>query len=176
MAVTPAPPLGLSLESLWSGWGGGHIIPSLNCIAIVWSIGPGRRSRPRPWEQGWRSGESARLLPMWPGFKSRRQRHMWVEFVVVSLPCSGRFFSGYSGFPLSSKTNISKFHFDQESGRQRTTMWMCYPQIVIYLFIYYSICISLSLSSVSGRISEYPEEWVEVLQSRKNDHFPIEGC
>ena len=24
------------------------------------------------------------------------------------------FFSGYSGFPLSSKTNISKFQFDQE--------------------------------------------------------------
>ena len=36
---------------------------------------------------------------------------MWVEFVVGSLPCSERFFSGYSGFPLSSKTNISKFQF-----------------------------------------------------------------
>ena len=29
-----------------------------------------------------------------------------------SLPCSDRFFFGYSGFPLSSKTNISKFQFD----------------------------------------------------------------
>ena len=29
-------------------------------------------------------------------------------------PCSKRFFSGYSGFPLSSKTNISKFQFDLE--------------------------------------------------------------
>ena len=37
---------------------------------------------------------------------------MWVEFVVGSLPCSARFFSGFSGFPLSSKTNISKFQFD----------------------------------------------------------------
>ena len=37
---------------------------------------------------------------------------MWVEFVVGSLPCSESFFSGYSGFPLSSKTNISKFQFD----------------------------------------------------------------
>ena len=37
---------------------------------------------------------------------------MWVEFVVDSLLCSERFFSGYSGFPLSSKTNISKFQFD----------------------------------------------------------------
>ena len=25
----------------------------------------------------------------------------WVEFVAGSLPCSERFFSGYSGFPLS---------------------------------------------------------------------------
>ena len=79
--------------------------------------------------------ESTRLPPMWPGFKSRRRRQMWVEFVVGSLPCSERFFSGYSGFPLSSKANISKFQFDQESGSRRTTMWMWYLQIVIYLFI-----------------------------------------
>ena len=85
----------------------------------------------------WRSGESARLLPMWPGFTSRRRRHMWVEFVVGSLLCSGRFFSGYSGFPLSSKTNISKFQFDQESGRRRTTLWVCCPIIFYLLFIYF---------------------------------------
>ena len=36
--------------------------------------------------------------------------HMWVEFVVGSGPCSG-----YSDFPLSSKTNTSKFPFDLES-------------------------------------------------------------
>ena len=40
-----------------------------------------------------------------------RKRHMWVEFVVGFLPCSERFYSGYSGFPLSSKTNTSKFQF-----------------------------------------------------------------
>ena len=93
-------------------------------------------------EQGWCSGESSRLPTMWPWFKSRRRRHMWVEFVVGSLSCSERFFSWYSDFPLSSKTNISKFQFDQESGRRRTTMWMCYPQIVIYLFIYLFIYFS----------------------------------
>ena len=86
--------------------------------------------------RGWRSGESARLPPVWSGFKSWRRRHVWVEFVVGSLPCSERFFSGHSGFPLSSKTNISKFQFDQESGRRRTTLWMCYLQIIIYLLIY----------------------------------------
>ena len=37
-------------------------------------------------EQGWRSGESTHLPPMSPGFKSWRRRHMWVEFVVDSLP------------------------------------------------------------------------------------------
>ena len=72
--------------------------------------------------KGWGSGESARLPPMWPGFKSQRQRHMWDEFVIGSLLCSKRFFSGFSDFPLSSKTNISKFQFDQESGRRRTTL------------------------------------------------------
>ena len=64
--------------------------------------------------KGWRSVESTRLPPMWPGFEPRHGRHMWVEFVVGFLPCSERFFSGYSGFPLSLKTNTSKFQFDLE--------------------------------------------------------------
>ena len=42
--------------------------------------------------------ESTHFPPMWSVFISRRRRHMWVEFVVGSLPCSERFFSGYSGF------------------------------------------------------------------------------
>ena len=69
---------------------------------------------PKLGEQGWRSGESARLPPMWPGFNSGCRRHIWVEFAVGSLPCSERFFSWFSGFPLSSKTNTSKFQFDLE--------------------------------------------------------------
>ena len=63
-------------------------------------------------QQGWRSGESARLSPVCPRFDYRSRRRMWVEFVVGSLLCPERFFSGYSGFPVSSKTNIYKFHFD----------------------------------------------------------------
>ena len=58
-------------------------------------------------EQQWCSGESTRLPSMWSGFDSRTRRHMWVEFIVGYRP-----FSGYSGFPLSSKFNISKFQFD----------------------------------------------------------------
>ena len=100
-----------------------------SCLLNLLSIAMG--------EQGWRSGESNRLPPKRPGLKSQRQRHMWVEFVVGSLLCSKRFFSGYFSFPFSSKTNISKFQFEQESGRRRTTMWMWYLQIVIYLLFYF---------------------------------------
>ena len=67
--------------------------------------------------KGWRSGESRLASHPWPGFKSRRRRHLWVEFVIGFLLCSERFFSGYCGFPLSSKTNASKFQFDQESNQ-----------------------------------------------------------
>ena len=52
----------------------------------------------------WRSGENARLPPIWSEFKSRRRPHMW-----------------------------AKFQFDQESGRSRTTLWMRYLQIIIHL-------------------------------------------
>ena len=65
-------------------------------------------------EQKWRSGESARLPPMCPGFDSWTRRHMWVELDVGTLLCSERFFFGYSGFLLSLKTNISKFQFHLE--------------------------------------------------------------
>ena len=51
---------------------------------------------------------------MWPGFDSRTRRHMWAEF-VGSLLCCERFFSRYSGFPLSSKTNIWFDLFDLQS-------------------------------------------------------------
>jgi len=37
---------------------------------------------------------------------------MWDEFVVGALLSSERFFSGFSAFPLSSKTNNGKFQFD----------------------------------------------------------------
>ena len=50
-------------------------------------------------EQGWRSGESTRLPPMWPGFESWRRRHMWVEFVVGSLLVPRGFSPGTPVFP-----------------------------------------------------------------------------
>ena len=37
---------------------------------------------------------------------------MWVKFIVGSR-LAPRVFFGFSGFPLSTKTNISKFQFNQ---------------------------------------------------------------
>ena len=55
--------------------------------------------RPGGWGWlGWRSGESTRLPPMWPGFDSRSRCHMWVEFVVGSRPCSEGFSPGTQVF------------------------------------------------------------------------------
>ena len=59
-------------------------------------------------EQGWHSGESTRLPPMWPGIDSWILRHMWVEFVGFLL-CSERFFPRVLRFsPLSSKKTKQK--------------------------------------------------------------------
>ena len=73
--------LGLSLK----------IMPLLVMLTLRW--------------QGWCSGESTCLPPMWPGFDFCTQGQMWIEF-VGSLLCYERFLPGYSRFPLSPKTNI----------------------------------------------------------------------
>ena len=72
-------------------------------------------------EQGWRSGESARFPPMWPGFDSRTRRHMWAEFVVGSRPCSEGFSPGSLVFLPPQNPALSKFQFDREFARSRAT-------------------------------------------------------
>ena len=55
--------------------------------------------------EGWRSGESTRLTPLWPGFNSQILRHMWVEF-VGSLLCTERFSPGTPVSLLLKKTTF----------------------------------------------------------------------
>lgn len=50
-----------------------------------------------------------RLLPMWPGFESRKQRQRRVEFVVGSTLCYKMFFTDYSGFLFPSKPTFPNF-------------------------------------------------------------------
>ena len=56
---------------------------------------------------------------MWPGFDSQTRRHMWVEFIVVSRPCSKGLSPSPPVFPPSSKSNFAKFQFDLESEGHR---------------------------------------------------------
>ena len=60
--------------------------------------------------QGWRSGESVCLPPLCPGFDSRTRRHVWVEFVVGSQPCS----EGFFWFSSVHKNQHSKFQSNME--------------------------------------------------------------
>ena len=71
-------------------------------------------------EQGWCSGVSACLTAVWPGFDSDQVPNVgWV--CCWFLFCSEGFnFSGNSFSPLSRKTNISKFQFDQCRSRRPT--------------------------------------------------------
>ena len=66
---------------------------------------------------------------------------MWVEFVVGSW---------WSGFPFSSKTNISKFQFDQELVDEEPLRGRLPPNgylfiyLFVYLFIYFSSIVTIN--------------------------------
>ena len=78
---------------------------------------------------------------MWPLFVSWHRCHMWVECVVGSFPCSERFFSGHSSFPLSLKPILpnsisiwnAQTHFNEFS---RTPKRSIGKQITITFFFY----------------------------------------
>ena len=70
-------------------------------------------------EQGSRSGESTRLPPVCPGFDSRMRRHMWIEFVVGSRPCSEDGFS--PGSPLFLPSQKPTFLNSNSIGNSRAT-------------------------------------------------------
>ena len=67
--------------------------------------------------KGWRSGENARLPPVWPGFKSRCWCRMWVEFVLSFAPRG--FSPGTLVFPSPQKptfpnSNSTRNQVDEE--------------------------------------------------------------
>ena len=81
----------------------------LNAAPIQW--------REKTKSKGSKGGAVVRALTSHqcgPGSNPGVDAKCGVEFVVGSLPFSERFFSGYSGFPLSLKTNTFKFQFHLE--------------------------------------------------------------
>lgn len=89
-------PLTERIETSW------RVLPGpltgLRCLRPFISVDEG--------EQRWCSGESACLLPLWPGFNSLTcVHHMWAEVVVGSCPCSKGFSLGPPVFlPLQKPT------------------------------------------------------------------------
>ena len=66
-----------------------------------------------------------------------------LSLLLVLVP-SRRFFSGFSGFPSSTKTNISKFHFDPERTdtfeRAPRALW-CYVGKQITFTFFQFVCL-----------------------------------
>ena len=97
-------------------------------------------------EQGWRSGESNRLPPMWPKFRSWTLYHKWVEFGLV-LYSAQRVFLRVLRFLPSTKTSIqlipascklcSKVTHGPYSASQRRHSMLsvlpCWAALLLYL-------------------------------------------
>ena len=81
-----------------------------------------------------RSGESARLPPMCPGFDSRTRRQMWVEFVVGSRLCSEGFSPGSPVFLPPQKSTLlnSNSIWKQCMKSHFVEMPLQIPIIIIY--------------------------------------------
>lgn len=74
---------------------------------------------------------------MGPGVESRRQHHIWCEFVVGSRPCYKRFSLGVLAFSSSREPIFSKSNLVRNDSR-RTTNLNVLPSnwLFIYLFIF----------------------------------------
>ena len=86
-------------------------------------------------EQRWRSNESARLPPMWPGFDSRTRRSKWVKYIVDSRPCSEGFSPGSPVFLPPQKSTPLNANSIWKQWMKSHFVEMP-PQILIYRFTY----------------------------------------
>ena len=93
-------------------------------------------------EQGWGSGESTHLPPMWPGLDSRTRRHMWVEFVVGSRPCSEGFSPGSLVFLPPQKPTFpncnSRMDTFERVPRYSGASWI--NKLHLHFFFFFDIC------------------------------------
>ena len=97
-------------------------------------------------EQGWRSGESARLPPAWPGFDSRSRRYMsGVKFVVGCCPCSEGFSPGAPVFLPPQKPTFPNSNSTWKQWSKSHSVDSI--EIPVYLFILFCLFIVTSETS-----------------------------
>ena len=83
-------------------------------------------------KQGWHSGKRTRLPPLLRAAQIPALNPSVSLLLVLSFAPRG-FIQVFQFSPLLKN---SKFQFDQESGRWRTTKWMCYLFISIIYYYY----------------------------------------
>ena len=108
----------------------------------------------------------------------RRSPSTNVSRVVGSVLCSERFFFGYCGFPLPSKTNISKFQFDLDVRHfSHELLARVIVQALPVLDVEFTFTLTFTLNryippSIERTInrSQSPLSWIEA----KSPHSPRE--
>ena len=108
--------------------------------------------------KGWCSGESACLPPMWPGVEAMCGLSL---LLVLSFVPRG-FSPGIQVFPSPQKPAF-------ELGRRRTTLWMCYLQIVIIIIIIIIIIINTIIKC--GHRTVYTAGFLKTLPPNQSSIF-----
>ena len=94
-------------------------------------------------DQGWRSGGSVGETP--PTSMARADAVGGLN-LLSSLPFAPRGFSQVNlGFSVSEKRSNSKFHFDQKSGRPRTTCYL----LTLFLFMFHEKILKKEIKNYS---------------------------
>ena len=81
---------------------------------------------------------------------------MWVEFVAGCLLCSERFFSRYSGFPLSSKINISNSSSTRDRVDCVDVLPLNHNLFIIFLFHVHDVTFFFTSGNSTGVLSSSP--------------------
>ena len=98
----------------------------------------------------WPRGESARLPPMWPRSNPGIDAIRGLSLLLVLF--SERFFSGYSGFPLSSKPTLPNSKSTRNQVGEEPLSRCATSKIVIYSFVY--LYVNVQSSTVKLRLTD----------------------
>ena len=110
-------------------------------------------------EQGCRSGESSCPPPLWFGFDSRTRRHVWVEFVVGSHPCSEGFPPGSLVFlPPQKSTHLNSNSISKQwmkSHLMEMPLQIPLLLLLLLLLLLFVVCFSKTFYSHHASLHPY---------------------
>ena len=86
----------------------------------------------------------------WPGFDSRTQRHVWVEFILFVFVLALRGFSLHTQVfsstqkPIFSNSNSTRIHMEEEPNCGCATA--TYSYLILFYFIFNYLCTHSTIS------------------------------